>query len=101
MSARPQFDIEQAWREGWTLSQRSDAPPYAIETLDDPESVGSTAEGFTDDGAAMVHVALAAAAGSAYHQAALDFLREHSPEAYDWVLSWVPTPSPKTVRSAA
>lgn len=86
----PYFDVGQAWSEGWTLSERSCAPPYAIETLDDPESVGSTAEGFEHDGAAMIHVALAAAAGSAYHQSALDFLKKHSPVAYDWVLSWIP-----------
>lgn len=88
----PYFDSDQAVAEGWIMGDRSgDAVLYAIETLDDPsDHEGNTGKSFDSDGLAYIHVALAAAAGSAYHQAALDFLKEHSPVAYDWVLSWIP-----------
>ena len=81
-----EFDVTIAYQEGWTLSRRSESPPYAIETLDDPASVGSKAKGFSSDDEAWAHVRRLAEAGSAYHRSALEYLRVRSYEAYTWVM---------------
>ncbi|MBK9003570.1 MAG: hypothetical protein IPM41_06820 [Sphingomonadales bacterium] len=46
-------------------------------------------ERFTSDDEAWRHVAARAAEGSAYHGAALDFLRDHSPGEYAAVAAHV------------
>lgn len=66
------FDNEQARAEGWGMwSRDGDITEPVIERLDD-------AEIFAGDFEAWVHVIARADAGSAYHKAALDFIRQRN-----------------------
>lgn len=72
--AQPEFDNTKADGEGWGVfdCDGSDNGPWQIQRDDE-------AEVFEDDDEAWLHVLRRAKAGSAYHQAALDFVKEHNP----------------------
>lgn len=73
------FDNTYARKEGWFISQTSGVnEPYRLERDDE-------AGKFIGDGAAWHHVVSLAKAGSAYHQAALAWLKEHSPNEYETI----------------
>ncbi|MFC6623921.1 hypothetical protein [Novosphingobium panipatense] len=74
----PAFDNRQAHAEGWgifDLCEVGRPDPYQLQRVDADEC-------FASDDEAWRHVAARAAEGSAYHRAALDFLRDHSPGEY-------------------
>lgn len=69
-----EFDNHQSADEGWVVSDcdGSENGPWQIQKLDHLAM-------FPSDGDAWRHVITKADEGSAYHQAALDFIREHNP----------------------
>lgn len=70
------FDNTQAYREGWGLFT-VDSGKHQIQRLDDPKSVDESYPEepiFESDDAAFKYVVAKAAAGSQYHQIALDFV---------------------------
>lgn len=74
----PAFDNRQAHEEGWgifDLCEVGRADPYQLQRVDEDER-------FASDDDAWRHVAARAAEGSAYHSAALAFLRKSSPGEY-------------------
>jgi len=75
-----EFDNDQALSEGWGIFYLDppfhDDEPFQLEAVANPE-IGP--EVFDDDDDAWRHVKARAADGSAYHQAALDYIKEFSP----------------------
>jgi hypothetical protein len=82
----PEFDNTRAVREGWAIfdCDGSENGRWQLCRVDDPAAwpegaTDLTEPAFPGDGAAWTFVADKAKAGSAYHQAALDFIRERNP----------------------
>lgn len=70
------FDNTQAEKEGWAIFGGAPGDsPYCLEKCDDNEV-------FEDDVDAWEFVVCKAEGGSAYHRAALEFLKAHSPAEY-------------------
>lgn len=71
------FTNDRAFREGWGLWDVDCGPPH-IQRLDDPQSVDESYPAepiFASDKDAIKYVREIAAAGSAYHQEALELAR--------------------------
>jgi hypothetical protein len=68
------FDNHQSASEGWVVADcdGSENGPWQIQKVDEMDV-------FKSDCDAWAHVVQAAKNGSAYHQAALDFVAEHNP----------------------
>lgn len=79
----PDFNNIRAMAEGWCVSEcgAHEDGPWQLQKLDDTDV-------FEDDAEAWEHVR-SLAPTSPYHQSALDFLREHSPEEWDRVTTYV------------
>lgn len=73
-SIPPEFDNSQAGEEGWGIfnCDGSYTGEFKLCRLDEEEI-------FADDEQAWCFVVEKVAAGSAYHRAALDYIREHNP----------------------
>ena len=76
------FDNNQAEAEGWGIWEcdGSESGPYQLQRIDSPDD--RDAPSFGDDAAAWEFVKAKAAEGSAYHVAALDYLKQHNPLEY-------------------
>lgn len=75
-----EFENAQAYREGWAIfdCDGSDNGRWQLCRIDEDEI-------FATDEAAWRHVWTHAEAGSAYHQAALAYLKRHNPGEYDCI----------------
>jgi|JI10StandDraft_1071094.scaffolds.fasta_scaffold671714_3 hypothetical protein len=84
----PTFDNRQAITEGWSIFHvYGSESPWQLQRLDYPgadEPDGPRPAAFEADEAAWEFVRERARNGSAYHQDALRFLREHSPK--EWAV---------------
>ena len=85
-------DAAAAEAEGWAIFRcyGSGNGPWQLQRFDDPDDHANVpaANPFGADTDVWVHVRDRAAAGSALHQRALDFLARNNPDEHSAITSW-------------
>ena len=104
MDMIPEFDHGHARTEGWDIWDMSEpgGRRFQLQRVDDPSDwcrqglVDFDAPKFAEDDEAWKFVVGKAREGSEYHQAALEYLREHSSEEYEAIVTAYPLEGPSS-----